>query len=180
MTKKVFALDTRPGIQRDGTLFDKEYYTDGRWVRFQKFGGEFARPRKMGGYRQIVNGLAGPSRGIYVVVRNLFNNVYSGYNDGLQVVPINNSGVGSGIKDFAFGGPLTTLSIVTAGSGYVDGTYTNVPLSYSTSGTGLGARATVTVAGNVVTAVTVTGGGIRYVEQDLLTASTAEIGRAHV
>jgi hypothetical protein len=176
MTKKVFALDTRPGIQRDGTLFDKEYYTDGRWVRFQKFGGEFARPRKMGGYRQIVNGLAGPSRGIYVVVRNLFNNVYSGYNDGLQVVPINNSGVGSGIKDFAFGGPLTTLSIVTAGSGYVDGTYTNVPLSYSTSGTGLGARATVTVAGNVVTAVTVTGGGIRYVEQDLLTASTADIG----
>ena len=179
MTKKVFSLDTRPGIQRDGTIFDKEFYTDGRWVRFQKFGGDLARPRKMGGYREIVNSLAGPSRGVFVVVRSLYNNVYSGYNDGLQVIPINNNGVGSGVVDFAFGGPILTVAIVDGGSGYApNATYTNVPLAYDTpgSGSGAGAVATVTVAGGTVTAVTITGGGVRYVKDAFLTADDANLG----
>ena len=164
MTKKVFALDTKPGIQRDGTLFDKEFYTDGRWVRFQR-----GRPRKIGGYREIINNLAGPSRGVFVVVRNQYSNVYSGYNDGLQVLPVNNAGVGSGLQDYTFGGPIASLSIVDGGSGYTSATYTNVPLSYSTSGTGIAARATITVTAGVITAATITGPGIRYVAGDLLT-----------
>ena len=94
MTNKVFALDTKPGIQRDGTVFDKEFYNDGRWVRFQR-----GRPRKMGGFREIVNDLAGPSRGMYLNPQQTFNNVFSGYSGGLQLLPINNSGVGSGITD---------------------------------------------------------------------------------
>jgi hypothetical protein len=94
MTKKVFTLDTKAGIQRDGTVFDKEFYNDGRWVRFQR-----GRPRKMGGFREIVNDLAGPSRGIYLNPQQTFNNVFSGYSGGLQLLPINNSGVGSGITD---------------------------------------------------------------------------------
>ena len=178
MTKKVFALDTRPGIQRDGTLFDKEYYTDGRWVRFQKFGGELARPRKMGGYREIVDNLAGPSRGVFVVVRGLYNNVYSGYSDGLQVVPINNNGTGAGVTDYSFAGPVTTVSITTAGSGYTNASYTNVPLVYSTTDTGTGARASVTVSGGAVTAVTITGGGVRYVKGEFLTISNTYLGGA--
>jgi hypothetical protein len=99
MTKKVFALDTKAGIQRDGTVFDMDFYTDGRWVRFQR-----GRPRKMGGYRQIVNDLAGPSRGIFLNPQQNFNNVFNGYSGGLQVLPINNSGVGSGITDFTLTG----------------------------------------------------------------------------
>ena len=94
MTKKVFALDTKPGIQRDGTVFDKDFYNSGRWVRFQR-----GRPRKIGGYRQITAGLSGPSRGIYVNPQQSFNNVFNGHSQGLQVVPIDNSGVGSGITD---------------------------------------------------------------------------------
>ena len=94
MTQKVFALDTKPGIQRDGTIFDKEFYNDGRWVRFQR-----GRPRKIAGYREIVNDMAGPSRGIYVIPENNFNNVYNGYSDGLQLIPINNVGIGSGVTD---------------------------------------------------------------------------------
>lgn len=176
MTNKVFALDTKPGIQRDGTIFDKEFYTDGRWVRFQKFGGGVARPRKIGGYREIVNNLAGPSRGVFVVVRNLYSNVYSGYSDGLQVVPVNNAGVGSGVQDYSFAGPITALTIANPGSGYANGTYTNVPLTYTTSGTGVGAVATITVAGNVITAATITGFGVHYVAGELLTASDANLG----
>ena len=95
MTAKVFALDTKPGVQRDGTVFDKEFYNSGRWVRFQR-----GRPRKIGGYRQITDSLAGPSRGVYLVPQSAFNNLYSGYNNGLQVIPITNDGLGSGIQDF--------------------------------------------------------------------------------
>ena len=99
MTKKVFALDTKPGIQRDGTVFDKDYYNDGRWVRFQR-----GRPRKIGGYREIVNDLAGPSRGIYLNPQQSFNNVFSGYSGGLQLLPIDNNGTGSGITDMTLTG----------------------------------------------------------------------------
>ena len=99
MTKKVFGIDTQPGIQRDGTVLDKNFYSDGRWVRFQR-----ARPRKIAGYREIVSNLAGPSRGIFVNPVTTFNYVFSGYSDGLQVVPINNSGTGSGLLDFTLTG----------------------------------------------------------------------------
>jgi hypothetical protein len=94
LTKKVFALDTKPGIQRDGTVFDKDFYNDGRWVRFQR-----GRPRKVGGYQQITGGISGPSRGIYVNPQQSFNNVFNGHSKGLQVVPIDNNGVGAGVTD---------------------------------------------------------------------------------
>jgi hypothetical protein len=104
MTKKVFALDTKPGIQRDGTVFDKSFYTAGRWVRFQR-----GRPRKIFGYRVISNQMRGPSRGMWVYPQNLFNGVFSGYSDGLQELVMDDNGVGSGITDF-------TLSNFTANS----------------------------------------------------------------
>jgi hypothetical protein len=96
MTKKVFALDTKPGIQRDGTVLDKEFYNDGRWVRFQR-----GRPRKILGYRQITDRMAGPSRGVYVNPQSNFNYVFNGYSGGLQVLPIDNNGTGSGVSNFA-------------------------------------------------------------------------------
>lgn len=99
MTKKVFGLDTQPGIQRDGTVLDKNFYNSGRWVRFQR-----GRPRKISGYREIVNTLAGPSRGIFLDPQGPFNIVFNGYSDGLQKLPINNLGIGSGIEDFTLTG----------------------------------------------------------------------------
>jgi hypothetical protein len=95
MTEKVFALDTKPGIQRDGTVVDATCYTDGEWVRFQR-----GRPRKMAGYVQITDALAGPSRGIFVDPRNGFNVIYNGYSDGVQTLTVNNLGIGAGIVDF--------------------------------------------------------------------------------
>jgi len=99
MTAKVFALDTEAGVQRDGTVFDRNYYQDGRWVRFQR-----GRPRKILGYRQIIANLAGPSRGIYVNPQGAFSYVYSGYSDGLQVLPIDNNGIGSALSNFTLTG----------------------------------------------------------------------------
>jgi hypothetical protein len=95
MTKKVFSPDTKPGVQRDGTVLDKQFYNDGRWVRFQR-----GRPRKILGYRQIVADMAGPSRGIYINVQDNFNYIFNGYSDGLQVIPIDNNGIGSGVSNF--------------------------------------------------------------------------------
>jgi len=95
MAAKVFSLDTQPGIQRDGTVFDKMFYNDGEWVRFQR-----GRPRKIGGFRVISNQLTGPSRGIWVNPQNAFTSIFSGYNNGLQVLTIDNNGVGAGVGDF--------------------------------------------------------------------------------
>ena len=99
MTKKVFALDTQAGIQRDGTVTDRVYYEDGRWCRFQR-----GRPRKILGFREITNQLAGPSRGTYLDPNDGFSNIFSGYNNGMQVVAINDLGVGAGIQDFTLTG----------------------------------------------------------------------------
>ena len=95
MTTKVFSLDTQPGIQRDGTVLDRLFYNDGRWVRFQR-----GRPRKMGGYRVISNQLKGPSRGIWVNTQNAITSVFSGYDNGLQVLGIDENGVGAGVENF--------------------------------------------------------------------------------
>jgi hypothetical protein len=96
MTQKVFSLDTQPGIQRDGTVFDKQFYNDGQWVRFQR-----GRPRKILGYRVISDQLSGPSRGIWVNSQNAFTSIFSGYSDGLQELTIDNNGIGAGVGDFA-------------------------------------------------------------------------------
>jgi hypothetical protein len=168
MSKKVFALDTKPGIQRDGTIFDKDFYNDGRWVRFQR-----GRPRKMGGYRQITDGLAGISRGIFVNSEDGFSSVFNGYQSGLQVLSIDNTGFGAGVIDFVISSPLDTVSILSGGSGYTNGTYTNVPL---TGGTGSGATADITVSSNAVTAVTIVNDGNGYLPEDTLSASSALLG----
>lgn len=117
MTKKVFALDTKPGIQRDGTVFDKDFYNDGRWVRFQR-----GRPRKIGGYRQITAGLSGPSRGVYVNPQQSFNNVFSGHSQGLQLLPISNTGVGAGITDMTLTGFTSSSDNLWQFDTFFDGT----------------------------------------------------------
>lgn len=96
MTAKVFSLDTQPGIQRDGTIFDKMFYNDGEWVRFQR-----GRPRKIGGYRVISSQLNGPSRGVWVNPQDAFTSIFSGYSSGLQVLTIDDNGVGAGIGNLS-------------------------------------------------------------------------------
>ena len=168
MAKKVFAIDTQPGIQRDGTVFDMTFYTDGKWVRFQR-----GRPRKIGGYRAITQDALGPSRGIYVNSADGNNQVFNGYNNGLEVINIDNLGIGSGVTEFTFTGLILTLDTLVGGTTYTNGTYTNVTL---TGGSGSGAKATIVVAGTVVTTVTLTSAGNGYAIGDTLSATAASIG----
>lgn len=60
------------------------------------------------------------------------------------------------------------------GSGYSDGTYTNVPLL--SAGDGVGAKATLVIAGGIVTTVTVTSRGHSYTIGETLTTDDALIG----
>jgi hypothetical protein len=168
MVKKVFTIDTLPGVQRDGTIFDMNFYTDARWVRFQR-----GRPRKIGGYRAIVSNANGYSRGIYVNSVDGVNSVFNGYNNGLEVVNINNLGIGSGVNQFTFTGLVLTLNTLVGGTLYTNGTYTNVTL---TGGSGSGAKATIVVAGATVTTVTLTAAGNGYAVGNTLSATAATIG----
>lgn len=117
MTQKVFALDTLPGIQRDGTVFDKEFYTDGRWVRFQR-----GRPRKIWGYRLISNGLQGPSRGIWMNPNDGINRIFSGYDGGLQELTIDNNGIGAGVTNFTLNYFTSSINNVWQFDGYYSAT----------------------------------------------------------
>ena len=168
MVKKVFAIDTQPGVQRDGTIFDMNFYTDGRWVRFQR-----GRPRKIGGFRAITQEAHGYSRGIYVNSVDGNNQVFNGYNNGLEVINIDNTGIGAGVTQFTFTGLVLTLNTLVGGTLYTNGTYTNVTL---TGGSGSGAKATVVVSGGSVTTVTVTTPGNGYVVGNTLSATAASIG----
>lgn len=115
MTAKVFALDTVPGIQRDGTVFDKTFYADGKWVRFQR-----KRPRKIGGYRVISDQLSGPSRGIWVNSKNTQTSIFNGYSDGLQVFTIDNNGVGAGLQNFALSNFTASIKNLWQFDGFYD------------------------------------------------------------
>jgi hypothetical protein len=92
LTAKVIALNIKPGIQRDGTLFDSPVFIDGQWVRFQR-----GRPRKVGGYKGIFLNGSGISRGMIQSSLTGLNYVYSGYNNGAEWWQTDDDdGVGSG------------------------------------------------------------------------------------
>lgn len=61
MPSSVVVLESQPGIQRDGTVYDRKSYIDGQWVRFYR-----GRPRMIGGYRMI-------DQGNTTLIRTLFN-----------------------------------------------------------------------------------------------------------
>jgi len=72
--------------------------------------------------------------------------------------------------DFSIGSP-NSISISSAGSSYTNGNYTDVELSYinpNQSNLGSGIKATVSVSGGVVVAVTITASGENYRVGDIL------------
>ena len=74
---------------------------------------------------------------------------------------------------------LGTITVVSGGSGFANGTYPNVPLSYATFREGIlgtGATAEVVVSGNVITTVNVTSGGANYLTGDKLTVFYTDVG----
>lgn len=83
-----------PGIKRDGTRFEGEYYVNGEWVRFQR-----GLPRKMGGYRAASNELTGIARGMHQFSSNGLLYTHMGNSDYLDAVRLDNSGNASVVYD---------------------------------------------------------------------------------
>lgn len=77
--------------------------------------------------------------------------------------------------DGAAQGGVQIQTITAGGTLYVNGTYTNVPL---TGGAGTGAQATIVVAGGIVTSVVITAAGTGYLVGNTLSASNASLGGA--
>jgi hypothetical protein len=113
------------------------------------------------------------SRGIYVNSADGVNQVFSGYSSGLEVINVDNLGIGGGVNQFTFNGFILTLNTLVGGSTYTNGTYTAVSL---TGGSGTGAKATIVVSGNTVTSVTLTAAGDGYAVGNTLSATAASIG----
>lgn len=59
-TTQPFRIQSKPGIKRDGTLFEGDEYKDGLWCRFNRRG----LPRKMAGYKSITSQLPEVVRGM--------------------------------------------------------------------------------------------------------------------
>lgn len=109
--------------------------------------------------------------------------IYVEYDKYVQVFPKNLGMVESvyliapGLSKWAYtlNGNISALGTIVGGTGYVNGTYTNVLL---TGGSGTGALATITVSGNAVTSVTLTSPGLTYKASDTLSASNTQLGGA--
>lgn len=92
--EKLFPLQVKPGIKRDGTVFDSEFFTDGQWVRFQR-----GRAKKMGGFRRITDQMRGPVRKNLVWSRGDLNAVFGFSSSKIEQLLIDSNGLGSSIID---------------------------------------------------------------------------------
>lgn len=92
--KELRQITSVPGIQRDGTVLDSDFFTDGQWVRFQR-----GRPKKMGGYSEITSELSGPINDVLVWSRGLMNAVYSFSTSKVEMVMVDENGIGGAIYD---------------------------------------------------------------------------------
>ncbi len=84
-----YPIVSQPGIKRDGTELDGNFYADSNWVRFR-----LGRPKKMGGFREIQNGLDGPIRHMYIHSKHPEHIIYNFSGTGIQCVLVDNEAVG--------------------------------------------------------------------------------------
>jgi len=136
MPAPTVVLKSMPGIKRDGTKFDGDFYTDGQWVRFQR-----GLPRKIGGYRSINKYLTEISRGFTSFTQQSLQYCHSGGPSTVERFTIDSSKNSSIISDrtpvavYATG----TVTLLTGAAGSVDTvtvngvTITSGSVAYSTS-----------------------------------------------
>lgn len=75
-----------PGIKRDGTQLEGEYYVDGQWCRFNR-----GKPRKMNGYRSLSDQVKATVRGMHSLSKNGYTYVHFGNSNIIEQLTIQNS-----------------------------------------------------------------------------------------
>lgn len=92
---KIFPLRCLPGIKKDGTSTEGNYWNNGLWTRFYR-----GLPRSMPGYRSMTNAYPGPSRGCFVDLNPTgYLDIFSGSASNLTAGQFTTSGFGSGTTD---------------------------------------------------------------------------------
>jgi hypothetical protein len=94
MSSSPIVLRSKPGIKRDGTKFEGDYYVDGQWVRFQR-----GLPRKMGGYKNVTNYLSDISRGLKSFTENQSTIIHSGSYSALEKFSLDENANASVVYD---------------------------------------------------------------------------------
>ena len=87
-------LRSNPGIKRDGTKFEGDFYTDGQWVRWQR-----GLPRKMGGFKTTQKSLQEVSRGFSTFTQMMFVYCHSGGTSSLERFTLDGTGNSSIVTD---------------------------------------------------------------------------------
>lgn len=80
-------IKSLPGIKRDGTKYEGDYYVDGQWVRWQR-----GLPRKVGGYAVVNRYLTEISRGVKTFTENGLTYFHSGSSGLVERFTLNSSG----------------------------------------------------------------------------------------
>lgn len=92
---QIYPINVKPGIKRDNTQFEGDYYTDGEWCRFYR-----GKPKKMGGYQSVYDQYEEIIRGeCYSFSSNGYNNIYAGSERLLQQLQVTNNGLPGPIYD---------------------------------------------------------------------------------
>lgn len=86
MPEQTIILRSNPGIKRDGTKYEGDFYVDGQWVRWQR-----GLPRKIGGYRSTQKYLTQISRGFSNFTQQGFVYCHSGSANYLERFTIDGS-----------------------------------------------------------------------------------------
>lgn len=87
-----YQLPSLPGVRRDGTVTDSDFYNDAQWVRFIRK--DKGRPKKMGGYQGISDTTSGPVRGTLVWSHQFTNRVVCFSKYGVEYVDMDANGLG--------------------------------------------------------------------------------------
>ncbi len=94
MPETTIVLKSNPGIKRDGTKYEGDFYVDGQWVRWQR-----GLPRKIGGYKATQKYLAQVSRGFSTYTQQKYIYCHSGSADYLERFTIDSTANSSIVTD---------------------------------------------------------------------------------
>lgn len=92
--EKIYPLGGDPGVKRDGTEFQGNFYTSAEWCRWRR-----GLPQKIGGYQYVSEDFSGPVRGMNVATRGGLVHVHGGSANVLEKTVTDMNGTPGGIVD---------------------------------------------------------------------------------
>jgi hypothetical protein len=112
MPDMTVVLKSQPGIKRDGTKFEGDFYTDGQWVRWQR-----GLPRKIGGYKSTQKYITEISRGFSNFTQQDYIYCHSGGATSLERFTLDITGNSSVVTNRTPAAVAATGTVILTGGG---------------------------------------------------------------